>query len=1286
MGEVSEGGNKFLMELKNALRKLHKSEEEEEDTTLNSSSCTSDTLTTGDTSLTLNDATMSSAITMNGDVNEENNDTATESTHHPEPSADHKAVPYVAAYDSKVAQKGLAERKRHQKPNGIIPGTPLSNEGKTPGLKVQVSDMDTPEGSNASSPKTMSTVYSSDKESTLRRQRSDSKAPSPAPWPISEDGEPASAPSHRPPRCRNMKVVQADLYNELNSVLKKRNQMTRRSSILELERQKGCKTIVYFGRGGTASGQLVRKSSLNSGSPSPLAAARGRTGSVTSKPESLAGENTNQMVDARSALPPSGKLAHANEDRNVNSSTKQPVVFPELPDVVQGIESKIPEAPLIPPRLMAAEINNNRSNRTAQTLCNQDRSAGMPRTPNQKPIYENVSLENHPPCGPAQLLADLTQHFFSTEEHASNSEPSEADSIASKELEDLRKVFDSVDSRRAAHKSPTEATHNPMDEERFDVDQHHSPNPRIRVEIQWPKEPPPSFLHDELKHWHERLSGKWKNQDEDDVMQGDEYNSDGEEGILEDSEPIPDGNISVEAPHPGTSPAPRLQLPRAALSPSTRQRLQDMRQTTTQLFPETECAPLPVHTEVHRDPWQIHELAFPIQNEDDRLRKYRSSDTEEEKESSIDFSDEIHPGSLVSQLVDRVRASSVSSPTARVKRGRHYVNDAASDASSELSVDENHPGQRSTTGHQSLSQIQGKQLPPGASDMSLTSVTSYEASLETSDKHRGLGQSSNETLVLPHSGDSSAVDLRYTSGSSINPQSKSGDSVSDLYTTKLPVSKDSSGKGKYCGNQHRHKLGTTSEEKRTTVICYPESSGKPNRTGSRHRATKSDHQVKFQPHLVNRESSRGTPDEKFWSLDRVLIRKCKHVVQCALGVGEAELVNPTGDSCINCYANYATYPPPNRAYSPAGEGGDDTLTNLMITHSGDPLPPPSAGESSENRHNCISANVTVPQPTSFHRHGNNVGDHLINPHRSNINSDQRGAMPADSDGFQVSSSCTDYDSGADVPGTMSDPCQRLLPHHHHHHHPGHDSESGGEDSKHHHFQKKHITVLDKENQRHLLFQTWSSNAAKKARDRGRIPHWRRGSKSLHAAEESDSSPSHKHGRDQESRHHLDHRFNDGRRSSKSMVKSRLLRHVDSFSSCDAPCGEMGVYHQKRDRAFSPAESVHSACTYVVESQEHSSDGDTESLYQDYEQYEQSLIQYVRTEDLSQINEDIRSLYWQQFDSMSLPGLPGQNKGLLRRLVCCFFCEHNHRPNFPERPTSSASSSKIFTILHDSGKV
>ena len=785
MAEVADGGNKFLVELKNALRKLNKSQEDDdssEKAEVINSSCTSDTLTPGDTTTctySYNDATMSSTLTLNGDVTTDSDKVANDRSAilkppDPAPTAvnhcDHKAVPYVAAYDSKVAQRGIAEAK-HTQPNGRLPGIHLLNENPTnklvpSGLKVQVSDMETPEGSNASSPKTMSTVYSSDKESTIQRRRSDPKTPSPAPRPITEAE--AACLSQRPPRARNMKMAQADLYNELNSVLKKRNQMTRRSSIMELERQRGCKTIVYYGRGGASSGQLNRKGSVASNSPSPMAPNRIRTDSMTSKADSIISDSGSPAVE--SPLPPSG-MVRIKQHKKVMLSRTQSDVSDKCQSKLREVEEtqikpdtkhnsliKLDSAWIPPPTIgpdsgkaIATNLNSSENKPDAKRTLNETRrNDSHPPVKLQTPLqntYANVNSVNQIP-GPNKLLANLTQSQFHSEDHVSISEPSEADSIVSKELIELRKAFDTVDSKNITPRSPTMVvgSEEPKVQTQLPkVTNEEQPvsstEPRITVEIQWPKNPPTSYLHDELRRWHERLSGKWKNQDEEDIMDDRAtYYSDEEEVEAlrhADWDPMLDRENPSGASHSSgegaRSPTPRLQLPRAALSPSTKQRLRDIKQNAAKkLFAKAEELNGMEINDV--DAKSEEKLDF---NADGATNKqFREVDTEEEeKESSIDFPEEVHPGSLVSHLVDKVRSSNVETPTARAQ-----CDDATivqnSDTSSELSVEGSLAASGSdyrgslkrTRSRASNNNGNGANLPTVTSDVSLTSVTSYDIS------------------------------------------------------------------------------------------------------------------------------------------------------------------------------------------------------------------------------------------------------------------------------------------------------------------------------------------------------------------------------------------------------------------------------------------------------------------------------------------------------------------------------------------------------------------------------
>ena len=1246
-----------------------------------------------------------------------------------------------------------------------------------------------------------------------------------------------------------MKMAQADLYNELNLVLKKRNQMTRRSSILELERQKGCKTIVYYGRGGSPSGQLIRKGSITSSSPSPLAGCRGpriRRESNISRSDSLGSDfipgYDPRHLDPRHLTPAESPLCKDTDSLQEDIRHETPIsrekVQARIEEIsnrnsldltnVSSTSSEKPQIPWPPPppliRLDKSPGNHldepdgtNKVNRrslgdpdaTIRTSVEDVRrmmirdELGKSRVMDKHAIHSDSSDVNPVEARPASstVLGD-ERLLFQTDKvcsvvktgSGSTADASETDSIVTQELNELRKTFDRVDLRKTVpiprvrnHVPPAAPPISRSVESIADTgSKSKTLDPAIRVEIQWPARRAPSSLQDELMQWHERLSGKWKNQDEEDMMEmefGEESSiakAIGEEGLYQSNGHQGVAARRSESDRVGQSGEPKVQLPRAALSPSTRQRLRDIKlQASNSLFAKRQEAKT-IHSEdlgngtqptTQFSPTGRHRRNYDqLDGHDDppagkHRRNYDQLDGHEdleveEKEGSIEFTEEMHPGSLVSQLVEKVardysvhgwpgnqannnygnnqhKQEAVVSKATYEPISNHgvvmtsaggttgHLNDVAtvaaqiSDVSSDLTPD------GSTAGHQmentvmtnldSSSSIPPPPLPPPygmTSDVSLTTVTSYEVS--TGDlregKYRPLGAvlSSSETLANSNSMNSSAADMRYTSGDSMNAphtsepitsQDDSMDSQRGFMKSTGSVIDSSKSPGFLLKNRLNPGLG----EKHTYA-------GASTLEGQqRFVDSKQPIFVKVIPTLIDREPSQGLHDSGVNSLDRLLYKRARNVLHQKKSPSHGHLTH-TGGSEGNSYSTYATYPPASSQNRPF-EAEDDALTNLIITHSGDPMPPDlatslhskSGSSTGESRQNCISAMVTVPQPTSFHQHGNNVGGHLINPRHGDLDGHLNGgSLLADSDqgtdGFHISSSCTEYESANEnapvdhvtdhMTGALNDPSRHLL---------AGDSESGEDGPHGARYQRKHV-ALDKESQRHLLFQTWSSNAAKKVRDRSKLPHWRRGIRSARPGEDSDSSLGPKHSKSDGAicdrrGHYIDHRLNDshtshrsgrGDRSGRSMqVKSRLLsrghRH-DSFSSCDAPCGEMGVYHSR-------PESIHSAATYFAsevgsdylasDSAEHSSDADTESLYQDYEQYEQSLIQYVRTEDLSQINEDIRSLYWQQFDSMSLT-LPGTHRGLLHRLVCCFFCDNAHHTSIPTRPESRASSSK-YTI-------
>ena len=417
------------------------------------------------------------------------------------------------------------------------------------------------------------------------------------------------------------------------------------------------------------------------------------------------------------------------------------------------------------------------------------------------------------------------------------------------------------------------------------------------------------------------------------------------------------------------------------------------------------------------------------------------------------------------------------------------------------------------------------------------------------------------------------------------------------------------------------------------------------------------------------------------------------------------------EGSINLRKSYATFPPPRWTRATGVSKDDDVIATLMITHSGDRLPSDTDEKKKkkvDSRQNCISANVTVPLPTSFHLHGNDVGHHLIHPAGPMGTEDMSSPEP-DYDLKQMESDfklnpmnlCEDHlldddHKTCNVCLSLADKTLEKI----------RDTEdddtedqnavsneyetecSTGADSRgmypsldddHIHF-SKHLS-LDKETHRCMLYHTWSSSAAKRAHDRLRAQPWniRRGMTHIEGA--SDSSA---------------HFAKQWCKSSdalcgRSSSQAQLIGQSDSYSSdevtvrAEKQAAKSNSLEKngsgKQERSYSIANSIQSMCTYIMDSYDHGSDADTESLYQDYDAYEKSLIQYVKTEDLSQINDDIRSLYWQQLDTISLGALHIQQRSMLHKFICCFVC--NQR--FHKRSRNKAAKSKAFsTSLYSRG--
>ena len=358
---------------------------------------------------------------------------------------------------------------------------------------------------------------------------------------------------------------------------------------------------------------------------------------------------------------------------------------------------------------------------------------------------------------------------------------------------------------------------------------------------------------------------------------------------------------------------------------------------------------------------------------------------------------------------------------------------------------------------------------------------------------------------------------------------------------------------------------------------------------------------------------------------------------------------------------FATYPPPrtSRHKTLTSAPDQEIITSLMITHSGDRIPPDGAETQPDHRYNNrLNSNVTIPEPTSFHQHANKVGNHFLTPSSTQVStvaevhrsSSLRHIVPPEPLEPQQEPQVAHIDY---------DKFEYVLP-------PG----------KNHPLPKR--TSLDKEAQRYMLYYTWSSNSAlqqqhQKGNNLRRV-------KREHADDDSDSSGIHLRNRvlkegvpGQRTPLHV-HRSPSGNKHKREVSEGvhgdtgmfYRRRPSSQLLDVDQPPVNASRYHQgdptSRYHQGDPASRYHQgdpAASHqpkLSRNHENGSDGDTESLYQDYDEYEESLIRYVKPEDLCHVNENIKSLYRQQLEPSRIATMMDAPSSFLQRLSCCFVCQ------------------------------
>ena len=378
--------------------------------------------------------------------------------------------------------------------------------------------------------------------------------------------------------------------------------------------------------------------------------------------------------------------------------------------------------------------------------------------------------------------------------------------------------------------------------------------------------------------------------------------------------------------------------------------------------------------------------------------------------------------------------------------------------------------------------------------------------------------------------------------------------------------------------------------------------------------------VYSQPCMSENKTPKGKKESK--SLESVLGLKSKWYMS----------PGHINDDAAN--GQYATYPPPKSIHRINSELDDEAMASLFITHSGEHLPLPG------NRHpHLLSKVVSIPRINTVRSTGA----------KSLSSSSHRVQSPDGSDPLFSGSSYTEGSEFRVSSQALYDP-----PYSSHSDDEASDNLSDTKYRAHPHFQRR---ALDKEGQRHHLYHTWTTTAARIAREKSLHYHWR---KTLRHIPEDESEASGSYSRDTYSRNSRDSPWCDQFHLA-SRPYEKKAKYSDNTNVEDISTDGRRKYTLKHESCFGRTATP---SAYVSDKLNHSSDADAESIYQDYDDYERSLIEYVKTEDLSQITEDIRSRYWQQFDAISMAGMPVQSHGLLRRLFKCIICDG--RPTYQRR--------------------
>ncbi|CAH1781772.1 unnamed protein product [Owenia fusiformis] len=395
----------------------------------------------------------------------------------------------------------------------------------------------------------------------------------------------------------------------------------------------------------------------------------------------------------------------------------------------------------------------------------------------------------------------------------------------------------------------------------------------------------------------------------------------------------------------------------------------------------------------------------------------------------------------------------------------------------------------------------------------------------------------------------------------------------------------------------------------------------------------------------------------------------------------------------NEFYGYKTYPPPK-----------SETWNPEYNHTGDRIPPEGAEveklhhsphSSGYNFHN-INNRITVPFPTSFHKHGNDV-EELIKT--MGINNRHGSTMLEESglndNSFMPFRQSARFNKRPDQEGDTD----RLTIYH------TWSATSRKIRGKH---DKLRLRRFPQDE--HKIDTPWSKVPPKDIRPKS-DPHKspkkerkglffkRNKSKSPKEVTKSERSVDYEEaGHMIKKRHFLLKRFNKSPKLNKKGLFSNQKEKTDAYGSDfevsdhesnkplmtkkkkgrknkssyspipePEPKGRYFKKNESRSHMSQASESVQSVHTYFHIDSDHettdidgqgscdkNSDSETEFSC-NFDEFEKSVIQYVRGGNMSSATSDIKSLYRQQLDSTSVTPLYLQEKGILNHLKCCLRC-------------------------------